>query len=150
MFNNLQVKTNFYLTVLRKNKIIKKIKTHNKVVNVGLTEIARFLAGNPTNFRHIALGTGGSVSETATDTELETEVIRDTITTRSMEGVGQMKFQYFLDTETGNTNTFDEAGLFDSSSNGLMLARATFEGIEKTEDDAWIVDWTFTAEEGVS
>lgn len=142
--SNLQIKCN--VDVIKENIVTGETRVenyHNKVVDVGLNEIRNFLIGTPTEFTHFALGTGTTAVANG-DTSLETETYRDTLTNRASIDTGKMQYEYFLDSTSANGDVISEAGIFDASSGGNMLARVLLTAEEKTAEEAWTYVWTFT------
>jgi hypothetical protein len=151
MKERLQAKVN--LLIHKENKHTGKVKSeeyHNLTVNSGLDLIRDFFYGDavePLNF--FAVGTG-TTAEAETDTQLVTEVHRDQFTKKTKITHG-VEFQYYLSSTTANGNVISEAGLFGNgatatANTGIMYARVTFPGEEKTSAEAWTFRWTLTWE----
>jgi len=103
----------------------------NVVTNAGLAEIIKLvfnLGGTP--FEYVAIGTG-TTSESVTDTALEAEVARKKATvsqtTTDVEGDTAL-LEATFSSEDGLSGSMEisEAGVFNASSGGTLLARKTF------------------------
>jgi hypothetical protein len=145
---DLQINVNVEITKtnVKTGKIREVVETHNKVTDVGLNMIRDRMLGTGTYNSyptHLAVGTG-TTAETASDTALETEVFRDSLTQYATVDTGEWQYKYYLSSDDGNGNTISEASLFDASSGGNMQARVTFTGDDKTASEAWTFNWTFT------
>jgi len=90
-----------------------------------------------TKATHIAVGTG-TTAETAADTTLETEGVREAIIDSS-EGTSDVVVSLFLGSTEGNGSDYTEVGAFDAAADGNMMMRRTFPAIEKTSAiDIWV------------
>jgi hypothetical protein len=104
----------------------------NIITNAGLAAIIRlvFAGLTETKFGYLAIGTG-TTAESPTDTALVSEVKRKTAnisqTTTSVSGDTALVSATFSKTDglTGSQNIC-EAGIFNASTGGIMLARKTF------------------------
>jgi len=124
-------------------------KLRNLIVNVGKAQVAGLINGVVTTpFKYIAIGEGSATSPgtcappSATDTALGREVAR------ALATVGRTTTNVTNDTATWSaTFSFDtprsicEAGIFDSSSGGNMLARQTFAVINVASGDSLTINW---------
>jgi len=79
---------------------------------------------------HIALGTG-TTAATATDTTLETEIVRKSAS-KSKSGIDTVAYLSTLSTAEGNGNTFTEVGAANASSAGTLANRQLFPGFLKS------------------
>lgn len=122
-----------------------KIKTkcrryvHNTVTTAGKQCIADQLLASPSLNKptHMAIGTG-SPGATALGTELD----RNALTSKTRSGaVVTMVGDWAAGDGTG---TITEAGLFDASSSGNMIASASFSAIAKAAGDSLSVSWALT------
>jgi hypothetical protein len=117
---------------------------HNLVVTAGKNHIADQLKSTPAQgaMSHMAIGTG-TTAPAAGDTALGTEIDRNALTSRT---ASTNVVTYVGDWAAGDgTNTaIAEAGIFNSSSAGTMLARATFTAINKGASDTLKITWTVT------
>jgi hypothetical protein len=119
-------------------------QTHrNLVVNAGLNLIRDFLDGDaPTAPTHFGYGTGTN-AVAAGDTALQTQVARDTLTSKTGTNAQQQVYTYYLGSGTGNGNTLAEAGIFNAASGGTMLCRVRLNPtIVKTASVAVTFTWT--------
>jgi len=125
-------------------KLKKKLQTHNLVVTTGKNYIADQLSAAPnlTKMSHIAVGTG-STAPAVGNTALQTELARKAFTS-SVDSANVLTM-----TATFNTGeaigALAEAGIFNSSSGGTLLARTLISPvINKTTNDILSVTWTLT------
>lgn len=102
----------------------------NKVTTAGLDLIAERLRGNTgvSGISLYALG-GDSTPAVVGDTNLITELYRDTIT-QSRVSAGELKITLHLGATQGNGQTFREGGAFNDQ--GVMLCRGVFADKDKT------------------
>lgn len=120
---------------------------NNLVVTAGKNHIASTLSSSPpTAMSHMAVGTG-STAPAAGDTALGAE-----IATTGRQALTSRTASLNVVTYVGNwaagqaTNAaIAEAGIFNASSGGTMLARATFTAINKGASDTLQITWTVTA-----
>ncbi len=121
---------------------------HNIICTNGKEFLASYLASaaataSTFTVKYIAIGTG-STTETAADTTLGVEVLRQTGT---VSYVSNQIVQITATFATGSgTGAIAEFGLFSSSTAGTMLARYTRSAINKTATDRLTVtaQLTFT------
>jgi len=120
----------------------------NLVVNTGLYHIADRLQDDPADEAAMgwaAIGTNNTAA-TATDNALFAEVGRVAFTSK-IQGTGgnanQVTYSATVPAGTG-TGTIVEAGLFNASSGGIMLARSIFAPIVKGSGDAIDISWVLT------
>ena len=107
----------------------------NIITNVGLAAIIRlvFSGLTETKFGYLAIGTG-TASESATDTALDNEVKRKAATisqtTTTVSGDTALCEATFSSADTlSGTMNITEAGIFNASSGGILLARKVFSAI---------------------
>ncbi|RLG74735.1 MAG: hypothetical protein DRO12_06505 [Thermoprotei archaeon] len=106
----------------------------NVVTNAGLAEIIKLvfnLGGTP--FEYVAIGTG-TTSESATDTALENEIARkkasvSQTTTTITNDTALLEATFSKADGLSGSKTISEAGVFNASSGGTLLARKTFTGV---------------------
>lgn len=151
---NLKLSGHLNIVLTDKNGNIKDAReVKNLVVNAGLAYIANRIAKNTADsggkglMTHMALGSGGATPAAAGDTSLGATQLgnRKALTSTTITGTNSEKVQYvatFVATE--GTGAVTEAGLFNASSGGDMLARTTFAVINKGADDTMTVTWTVT------
>jgi len=117
-------------------------ETHNLVLTVGKNMIADRLLASPTLGvpTHIGVGTSGTAAA-AGDTTITGETrVALTSKTRSTNVV-----TYVGDWAAGSaTGTLQETGLWDASSGGNLVGRATYTSIVKGAADTLKVTWTWT------
>ena len=119
-------------------KLVDKREVDNVITNMGKQEVAGLIcadqASSYTAFDYIAVGTGttaASASDTALEAETSREAATGTLTTTSVTNDTMQLVASF----TGISATITEAGVFNASSGGTMLARQTFSGISLTSSD---------------
>lgn len=115
---------------------------HNLVVTVGKNVIASRLVGTSTDIMtHMAIGTGTTTPDVS-DTVLETEAGRVTLAS----GTATDNAVTYTATFTAGTGTgaITEAGLFNASSSGDMLAHTTFPVVNKSSSDSIAITWVVT------
>lgn len=117
-------------------------ETHNLILTVGKNMIADRLLASPTLGvpTHMGVGTSGT-APAAGDTTITGETrVALTSKTRSTNVV-----TFVGDWAAGSaTGTLQEAGLWDASSGGNLVGRATFTSIAKGAADTLKVTWTWT------
>jgi hypothetical protein len=124
-------------------KETKKIK--NLVVNAGKAQVAGLINGSVTGtFTYIAIGTG-TTSPAASDTALGNEV------TRASATVGRTTTNVTNDTATwsatfsfSSSYAITEAGIFNASTGGTLLARQTFSAVNVVSGDQLTINWKLT------
>jgi len=115
----------------------------NLVVTAGKTVIANRLCASPTKnpMSHMAIGTG-TTAPAVGDTALTTELARVALTSATPS---TNTVQYVATFNAGvGTGAITEAGLFNASPAGDMLAHTTFTAITKGGSDVMTVTWTVT------
>jgi len=119
---------------------------HNLIVNTGLDALKDRMFNPSTSqalIGYIAVGTGAT-PETATDTALVTEVVRQALAyTPGAPGV------CVVDTTFPASGGYEpaaitEAGMFDAAAAGTMFSRKTFAAVNKTTPDTLKVTVTLT------
>lgn len=101
--------------------------TENIVPDAGLAELAKLLTKyTPTTGYQIKVGTGTN-TPASTDTNLQTPVFTELITSSSSAGA-IFTAKLFLDTTDANGNTLTEAGLFH---NGVIIDRSLITSVVK-------------------
>ena len=118
-------------------------ETDNLVVTAGKKWVADRMADANTVMTHMAIGTGSS-SAVAGDTALGTELDRNALTT-SGGTVSNNTITYASTWSAGDgTGAITEAGIFDASTSGDMLARTVFSVVNKGSADSMTITWTIT------
>ena len=116
---------------------------HNLVTTAGKQHIADQLSSSPggSAMSHMAVGTGTNAAAVG-DTALQTELDRNALTSRTDSGA---VVTYVGDWAAGDgTGAITEAGIFNASSSGTMLARSVFSAINKGAGDTLQITWTLT------
>lgn len=127
---------------------IKDIKEdHNLVVSTGKAFIAARMGSAASSvMSHMAIGTS-STAESAAQTALITQagIVALTSTTLITTTVANDTIQYVASFPAGTgTGAITEAGLFNASSAGVMLARTVFSVINKGASDVLTITWKVT------
>ena len=117
----------------------------NLVVTAGKNWVAgRFKDGSiPDEMSHMAIGSADTAAA-AGNTALATELNRIALTTDGGT-VSTNTVQYDASwTSAAAAYAIKEAGIFNASTGGTMLARTTFAVINKGTDDTVSITWTIT------
>lgn len=116
----------------------------NLVVTTGKSHIADQLSSSPGQgaMSHMAVGTG-STAPAAGDTTLGTEIDRNALTSRT-DATNVVTYVGDWAAGDATNSAIAEAGIFNASSSGTMLARATFTAINKGASDTLKITWTVT------
>lgn len=134
-------------TLLDENGLVKEQQDHNLVVDAGLAYIAsRMKDATATAMSHMAVGTGTTAAADA-QTALVTESARVALTSTTIvtTTVTNDSIQYVATFNPGTaTAALTEAGLFNASSAGTMLARTVFPVINKGALDTLTITWKVT------
>jgi len=126
----------------RNGKKIDERVYENLIVNVGKAQVAGLIGGVVTGtFGYIAVGTG-TTSPSASDTALQSEVARvastnTQVTTNVTNDTLQMQATFTFTASYAIT----EAGIFNASTGGVMLARQTFGAINVVSEDIIVITW---------
>lgn len=118
-------------------------EVHNLVTTAGKAHIADQLSASPgaTGMTHMAVGTGTNAAAVG-DTALQTELDRNTLTSRTDSGA---VVTYVGDWAAGDgTGAITEAGILNAGSSGTLLARSVFSAINKGAGDTLQITWTLT------
>ena len=130
--------------------LIDERNINNLVVNDGKDWLAQRAWGNGTiggatgMMNYMAIGSVGGANTDVTQTALQNQVAR-VGATGSASSTGQLQFQatFGQNTPAGATGVL-EAGIFNASSGGKMLARTVFSVINKGTSDTLAITWTIT------
>jgi len=110
----------------------------NTIMNVGKSSVSSYIAGDVSaadEFDWIGIGTSG-LSPAATQTTLGSERIRNPTTSSQQTTTTTNDTARFIGSfGISGTHTIQEAGVFNAASNGSMLARATFAGLNVVSGD---------------
>ena len=129
------------LTIAVNNEVVQE--TNNLVVTAGKEWVADRMADANTVMTHMAIGTG-STAAAAGDTALGTQTDRNALTV-SGGTVTANTIVYACTWAAGDgTGGITEAGIFDASSGGDMLARTVFSIVNKGAADSMTITWTIT------
>ena len=119
----------------------------NLVVTAGKNWVAgRFKDGSiPDEMSHMALGSGSAAAAVG-NTALGTELASSRIALTTDGGtVSNATVQYDATWSSSHgAYAIQEAGIFNASSGGTMLARTVFAVINKGTDDTVTISWTIT------
>jgi len=107
----------------------------NIITNDGLAEIVRlvFSGLTGTKFGYLAIGTG-TTAESASDTALEAEIARKSAsvsqtTTTITDDTALLEATFSSADGLSGTSAVSEAGIFNASTGGVLLARKTFSAV---------------------
>jgi hypothetical protein len=116
----------------------------NLVVDAGENHIADQLSSSPGGaaMSHMAIGTGSTAAAFG-DTTLGTETDRNALTSRT-DAVNVVTYVGTWSAGDGTNSALREAGIFNNSSGGTMLARAVYSNIDKQAGDTLTITWTVT------
>ncbi|MBT4123249.1 MAG: hypothetical protein HOE35_04880 [Candidatus Ruthia sp.] len=129
------------LTIAVNEEVVQE--THNLVVTAGKNWVADRMADANAVMSHMAIGTG-TTAAAAGDTALGTQLDRNALTT-SGGVVSGNTITYASTWAAGDgTGAVTEAGIFDASSGGDMLARTVFSVVNKGAADSMTITWTIT------
>ena len=129
--------------LIRNSKVIQCRESRNLVVNSGLAHIADQLSSSPNQnpMSHMAIGTGTN-TPSPNDTSLQNEVARVSLSSRTDSGAN---ITYVAEFGPGaGTGAITEAGIFNASTGGTMLARVVFSAVNKGSNDTLRIEWTIT------
>ena len=117
------------------------LRVANTVVNVGKNFIASRMVNADAIISHVAVGTGNTGVQ-ATDTALQTQLARVALSGGTVSN-NVVTYTATIPAGTG-TGALVEAGLFNNSTGGTMLARTTFAVVNKGASDSIAITWTVT------
>jgi len=149
----LKLKGEILIIVYDKLGRVKDVRRiNNLVVNVGKAQVAGLINGVVTTpFKYVAIGDGSSSSPgsctppAATDTTLGHEVARASATTgRTTTNVTNDTATWSASFSFSASYSLCEAGIFDASSGGNLLARQTFSVINVASGDSLTINWKLT------
>jgi hypothetical protein len=127
------------LTIALNDVIVQE--TENLVVTAGKNWVADRMNNANTVMTHMAVGTGTNAAA-AGDTALQTQNDRNALTSTT---VTANAVAYVATWAAGDaTAALTEAGIFDASSGGDMLARTVFSVVNKGAADSMTITWTIT------
>ncbi len=133
----MQLKGKFQIACLRDNEVVAEREIENTIMNAGKAEVTSLMLTDVGGvaFDYLAVGTSATAPN-ATQTALVAEMYR-AASTGSQQTTTTTNDTARLTTSISMTasNTIQEAGIFNSSSAGDMLARTTFSGISVNNGD---------------
>jgi len=133
-----------------KGNVKQVVEKDNTFMAVGDAHVADQLAAVPNEAKMgwIAIGTGATPL-TVSSTELNSEIDRNPLSAGYPEqgaGAADNDVIYKATWASGDgTGAITEAGIFNSSANGTILAGSTFPVINKGASDTLTITWTVTA-----
>lgn len=117
----------------------------NTITEVGDAHVADQLSSSPGEaaMSHMAIGTSSTAAATG-NTALVSEIDRNALTSRTQgAGAADNDVIYVGDWAAADgTGAITEAGIFNSSSGGSLLARQVFSVINKGASDTLKITWT--------
>jgi len=131
------LKGRFRIACLRDNQVIEERDTDNTIMNAGKTEVSGLLLTDigGVAFDYLAVGTG-TTAPNATETALVGEKYRGAGTgSQTTTTVTNDTARLTASVAITASNSLTEAGIFNSSSGGDMLARTTFSAINVNSGD---------------
>lgn len=127
----------------RSGRLRRRIRAHNRAVDVGLTMLRDLVYGDTVAaISHCAVGTDGT-APAAGDVALGAEVLRGDIIQRT-KGTASLTLSYLLGSQDANGETLREWGLLNASTSGLLYARVTPEEVVKTVAVQVLCTWTLS------
>ena len=127
------------LTIALNDVIVQE--TENLVVTAGKNWVADRMNDANAVMSHMAVGTG-TTEALAAQTALITENDRNALTSTT---VTDNAIAYVATWAAGDaTAAITEAGIFDASTGGDMLARTKFDVVNKGSADSMTITWTIT------
>ncbi len=132
------------------NQVVEKRVIHNVVVTAGrrwVLERIQSVSPPTTTITHMAVGSITSDAPDTAETALASEQDRNAVGTYETSNLTSnppsWEAQTSWATDDANT-TIGEVGLFNSSSAGTMLARATFATLDKTTSNTLTISYTIS------
>ena len=129
------------VTIKKNGEVEREI--NNLVVTAGKELIATLISGSGTAIGYMAVGTGSTAAAVG-NTALETEIDRNALTVAGgTASSNTVEYEAVWNSGDG-TGSLTEAGLFNASSAGTMLARTVFSAVNKAASDVLTITWTIT------
>lgn len=152
--DNISITGKVHLILLdNKYNVKQNIIVPNLVVSTGLELIAARLAGIEVNNTlisrptHLAIGSSKTAATIKNTALLGTEYFRKSLDTPTVfsdsKNVINFAVQFGVNEPT-EAVVIQEAGLFNSNTDGIMLARTVFDSINKGISDLLIINWMIT------
>ena len=135
-----------FIFTCQKTGRVRRYLERNLIVTVGKNHIADQLSdAGEASMSHMALGTGTTAAVIG-NTTLETELDRNALTSKTQgSGGAENQVAYSAEWAAGDaTGAITEAGIFNSASAGVMLARSVFAVKNKGATDSLSIVWTLT------
>jgi hypothetical protein len=133
------------LSIALNGEVVKEVP--NTVVLSGKEFVAsRMLGTTASVMSGMAIGTGSTAVDPATDTTLGTEDDRQALTSSAIDATDDNKVVYTATFGAGDgSGAITEAGIFNNaSSGGTMLCRTVFPVVNKGANDSMTITWTIT------
>ncbi len=140
------LKTNVYVAHTRDGELLETREIRNLVTTIGKAQIAGLVNGVVTTpFTYVAVGTGAG-APAAGDTTLteitDSGLARATATcTRVTTSTANDTAQLTKTWNVTGTKAITEAGVFDNSTGGNLLARQTFSVVNVNSGDTFSITW---------
>lgn len=148
LISNFKTEGNLYIVLTDENGQVKQEEyVKNLVVNTGKNYIAQRIANNTTAvMNYMSVGTS-SASPGVANTALGAEIAASRVTIGAANTSVSSNTTTYVATFPPATGTgaIVEAGIFNDSSAGLMLARTTFPVINKGALDTLVISWSISA-----
>jgi hypothetical protein len=126
----------------KNGKIKEDRESENLITTVGLGHISlRMDAETQGAMSHCGVGTG-TTAASASDTDLQTAVVRVAHDSSVPSGATQVYITTFA--AGVGTGALTEAGIFNASSSAQMLCHTIFSVINKGSSDSLVITWTIT------
>jgi len=142
IIEGIKLKGKIKIQVLKDGKVVKEVETENIITNVGRADVAGLINSTVTSpFTYVAVGSG-TASPSATDTALQNERMRTNATVSRTTAVVPNDTARWEAVFTATSDmVLTEAGLFNASSGGDMLARGTFPAVSVASGESFRVIW---------
>ena len=132
---------------IRDNKVLNNIDTTNTIMNVGKSVVSSFIGNDittGTEFDYVSIGTSG-LAAAATQTTLGSEQLREgTVSSQTTKTSTDDTATFIGSFLMSGTHSIQEAGIFNASTAGSMLARTTFSALSVVSGDAINATWDVT------
>jgi phage-related tail fiber protein len=131
-----------HIYMYRNGTLIAERHVHNILTDAGAAHIADRMSGlTQTAMTHMAIDDVDTTPD-ASDTTLGSELARRTCSKAQLTGANDHKVRYTCNFPAGTgTGVVVEAGIFNASSGGTMLARVTFSELRKSSLDNITLYW---------
>ena len=140
IIDDLKIKDNVNIKVYDKGQLVQEITDHNVVTEDGLNLLRDFMRGESPDYLEF-FAVGDSTQDiSSTYSNLPSEVSRNTITSFTPSDQN-LNVRYFLPSGVANGSTLRTAGIFNSSSSGVMFAGVDHEAIQKTSSISVTYSW---------